>query len=86
LGLTWNLLLSSSIYCRPVEDVADLINLLDVDKIVLGSVLGLTNAGWPIEGISEFLAMLYEAGVSSDDLKKMIATNPAHLLNLKTDR
>ncbi len=77
---------SSPIYCRPVKDVADLINSLDVEKIVLSSDLGLKNAGWPIEGMSKFLEMLCEVGVSSDDLKKMIATNPAHLLNLKADR
>jgi Family of unknown function (DUF6282) len=73
---------SSPIYCRPVEDVAELINSLDVEKIVLSSDLGLKKAGWPIEGMSEFLELLREAGVSSEDLKKMIATNPANLLNL----
>lgn len=73
---------SSPIYCRPVEDVADLIKSLDVEKIILSSDLGLKKAGWPIEGMSAFLELLREAGVSSDDLKKMIATNPANLLNL----
>ena len=77
---------SSPIYCRPVEDVADLIKSLDVEKIVLSSDLGLKNAGWPIEGMSEFLELLCGAGVSSDDLKKMITTNPANLLNLKTSQ
>jgi hypothetical protein len=52
----------------------------------LSSDLGLKNAGWPIEGMSKFLEMLREAGVASHDLKKMIAANPAHLLNLKADR
>ena len=77
---------SSPIYCRPVEDVADLIKSLDVEKIVLSSDLGLKNAGWPIEGMSEFLGLLRQAGLGSDDLKKMIATNPANLLNLKTSQ
>jgi hypothetical protein len=77
---------SSPIYCRPVEDVANLIKSLDVEKIVLSSDLGLKKAGWPIEGMSAFLELLHETGVSSDDLKKMIATNPANLLNLKADR
>ena len=77
---------SSPIYCRPVEDVADLIKSLDVEKIVLSSDLGLKNAGWPIEGMSEFLELLRQAGLGSDDLKKMIATNPANLLNLKTSQ
>ena len=77
---------SSPIYCRPVEDVANLIKSLDVEKIVLSSDLGLKNAGWPIEGMSEFLELLRQAGLGSDDLKKMIATNPANLLNLKTSQ
>jgi predicted metal-dependent phosphotriesterase family hydrolase len=77
---------SSPIYCRPVVGVADLIKSLDVEKIVLSSDLGLKKAGWPIEGMSEFLELLREAGVGSDDLKKMITTNPANLLNLKAGR
>lgn len=59
-------LLSSPIYCRPVEEVADLIKSLDVEKIVLSSDLGLKKAGWPIEGMSEFLELLRKAGVGSD--------------------
>ena len=77
---------SSPIFCRPAEDVADLIKLLDVEKVVLSSDLGLKKAGWPVEGMSKFLELLLEAGVGSDDLKKMIATNPANLLNLKASR
>jgi len=77
---------SSPIYCRPVENVAALIKSLDVAKIVLSSDLGLKKAGWPIEGMSVFLELLHEAGVGSDDLKKMIAANPANLLNLKAGR
>jgi len=77
---------SSPIYCRPVADVADLIKSLDVAKIVLSSDLGLKNAGWPIEGMSTFLELLHQTGVVADDLKKMIVTNPANLLNLKAGR
>lgn len=74
---------SSPIYCRPVEDVANLIKTLAVDKIVLSSDLGLKSAGWPISGMSEFLARLEEAGVGNEDLRKMIADNPARLLGLE---
>ena len=77
---------SSPIFCRPVKDVADLIKSLDVEKIVLSSDLGLKNAGWPIEGMFAFLELLREAGVGSDDLKKMISANPANLLNLQAGR
>lgn len=77
---------SSPIYCRPVEDVAELIKSLDVEKIVLSSDLGLKKAGWPIEGMSQFLELLGKAGVGDDDLKKMIDTNPANLLDLKAGR
>jgi hypothetical protein len=76
---------SSPIYCRPVEDVAGLIQSLDVEKIVLSSDLGLKKAGWPIEGMSAFLELLGQAGVAEEDLKKMIATNPAKLLDLKDE-
>jgi len=76
---------SSPIYCRPVEDLAGLIKSLDVEKIVLSSDLGLKNAGWPIEGMSAFLELLGEAGVGDEDLKKMIATNPAQLLDMKDE-
>jgi hypothetical protein len=74
---------SSPIYCRPVADVAQLIKILDVDKIVLSSDLGLKSAGWPIAGMSEFLKRLAESGVSDEDLKKMIADNPARLLGIE---
>jgi hypothetical protein len=73
---------SSPIYCRPVEGLAELIKSLDADKVVLSSDLGLKNAGWPIAGMSKFLELLGEAGVADNDLKKMIATNPAKLLDL----
>jgi len=76
---------SSPIYCRPVEDVAELIKSLDVEKVVLSSDLGLKKAGWPIEGMSVFLELLGGAGVADGDLKKMIATNPATLLDLKAN-
>jgi hypothetical protein len=76
---------SSPIYCRPVEDVAGLIKSLDVEKIVLSSDLGLKKAGWPIEGMSAFLDLLGQAGVADEDLKKMIAANPAKLLDLKDE-
>jgi hypothetical protein len=74
---------SSPIYCRPVADVAHLVKTLDVDKIVLSSDLGLKNAGWPIAAMSEFIERLGEAGVSDENLKKMIAGNPARLLGIK---
>ena len=74
---------SSPLCCRPVEDVAGLIKSLDAARIVLSSDLGMKNAGWPIEGMSEFLELLREAGVGADDLKKMIVSNPATLLNLQ---
>jgi predicted metal-dependent phosphotriesterase family hydrolase len=36
--------------------------------------------------MSTFLELLHQAGVSADDLKKMITANPATLLNLKAGR
>jgi len=44
-----------------------------------------TVADRPIEGMSAFLELLGEAGVADEDLKKMIATNPAKLLDLKDE-
>ena len=38
-----------------------------------------------VEGMTEFLNLLREAGVASDNLKQMISINPAALMGLKTD-
>ncbi|TCT09188.1 amidohydrolase family protein [Tepidamorphus gemmatus] len=66
---------------------ADLKHLIDVvgpDRTVLGSDLGLTEAPLPVAGWREIVSMLLDLQVSEADIRKMVATNAARLLNLES--
>lgn len=65
---------------------ADLKHLIDVvgpDRTILGSDLGLTDAPLPVAGWREIVAMLLDLQVSEADIRKMVSTNAARLLNLE---
>jgi hypothetical protein len=64
------------------QDLAHLIKLVGVDKTVLGSDLGLTQAPKPVDGYRMIVDMLLDLQVPSADIRTMTSTNAAKLLNL----
>lgn len=65
------------------EDLKHLIEVVGPDRTILGSDLGLTDAPLPVPGWREIVAMLLDLQVSEADIRKMVATNAAGLLNLE---
>ena len=69
-------------------DSADLKRFIEagsVDKTVLGSDLGLTQAPPPVEGYREIVKMLLDLQYSEADIRKMISGNAAHLLGIEVE-
>ncbi|MEJ8572646.1 DUF6282 family protein [Microbaculum marinum] len=67
-------------------DGADLKRFIEagtVDKTVLGSDLGLTQAPPPVEGYREIVRMLLDLQYSEADIRKMTSTNAASLLGIE---
>jgi hypothetical protein len=67
------------------HETEDLIHMMEVagaDRTVLGSDLGLTQAPKPVDGYRMIVSDLLDHQVSKADIKKMVSTNAANLLNL----
>lgn len=63
-----------------VETIHDQIAHVGAEHCLLSSDLGQKSNGSPIAGFSRFLAKLMDTGITSEDIRKMTATNPAKLL------
>lgn len=67
------------------HDTVDLIHMMEVagvDRTILGSDLGLTQAPKPVDGYRMIVSDLLDHQVSQADIKKMVSSNAASLLNL----
>jgi len=64
------------------QDLAHLIKLAGVDKTVLGSDLGLTQAPKPVDGYKMIVDMLLDLQVPTADIRTITSGNAAKLLNL----
>jgi hypothetical protein len=68
------------------EDVAKAIRAVGPHRVVLSSDLGVFYAPSPPEGLRCFAESLLVAGVSLEDLDRMMKRNPAELLGLSAGR
>lgn len=67
------------------HDAADLKHLIDVagvDRTIMGSDLGLTQAPKPVDGFRMITSMLIDLGYSDDQIRTMTSKNAAGLLGL----
>jgi hypothetical protein len=67
------------------HETADLIHMMEVagvDRTILGSDLGLTQAPKPVDGYRMIVSDLLDHQVSKDDIRKITSTNASILLNL----
>lgn len=63
------------------SELKHIIEVAGVDKTVLGSDLGLTDAPRPVDGYREIVKMLLELQFSHEDIRKLTSTNAAKLVN-----
>lgn len=63
-------------------DLAHLIDVAGVDRTVLSSDLGLLDNPRPVEGFRQIVQILLDLQFSAADIRKLISSNAAALLNL----
>ena len=59
-----------------------LVEVAGVDRTILGSDLGLTEAPRPVDGFRQIVAHLLALQFSPADIRKLVSTNAAGLLDL----
>jgi hypothetical protein len=65
-----------------VHTVARQVRRYGAEHFILASDLGVYTLPTPVEGMREFAACMLDLGVSVEDIRTMIVTNPARLLGL----
>lgn len=64
------------------QDLVHLVEVAGVDRTVLGSDLGLTQAPLPVDGYRWIVSELLDLQVPNADIRKLVSTNASKLLNL----
>ncbi|MBT6580986.1 MAG: hypothetical protein HOO17_04055 [Bacteroidetes Order II. Incertae sedis bacterium] len=65
-----------------VKKVSEQIRELGAEHCILGSDFGVYTLPTPVEGFRNFIACMLDLGISADDVRTMIKTNPERLLGL----
>ena len=68
--------------CFDENALQHVIDVAGVDNTILSSDLGLRGSPRPIEGYRQIVSMLLDLQVSKDDIRTLISTNAAKMLNL----
>jgi hypothetical protein len=63
----------------PPERLAEHIRAVGADNVLLTSDYGQTTSPLPLEGFAEYLGMAMKAGISAEEIRRMVVTNPARL-------
>lgn len=66
-----------------VDTVARQVRELGARHFILASDLGVYTLPTPVEGMREFVACMLDLGVSQDDIRTMVRTNPCDLLGIQ---
>jgi hypothetical protein len=67
----------------PIENAVQVINEIDVDRLIIDSDYGQKGNGSPVTGIRRFIEILVDQySISENDIIKMVKTNPEKLLGL----
>ena len=65
-----------------VKLVAEQIDELGAEHCIICTDFGVYTLPTPVEGLREFIACLLDLGISTDDVTKMVKSNPENLLGL----
>lgn len=68
------------------SDLAHLIDIAGIDRTVLSSDLGLLDNPRPVEGFRQIVQILLDLQFSGADIRRLVGTNAAGLLDLDTKR
>ena len=63
---------------------AEQIQQLGADHCIIATDFGVYTLPDPVEGLREFIASLLDLGISPDDIRKLVKTNPERLLGLES--
>lgn len=66
----------------PIEEIAEQIKLIGPSHTILTSDLGQCQTIEPAQGMQEYIKLLTGHGVDSEDIVKMLKTNPKYLLGI----
>jgi len=66
-----------------VKLAAEQIQELGADHCIISTDFGVYTLPEPVEGLREFIACLLDLGISVDDIRKLVSTNPEILLGLE---
>ena len=69
-----------------VKKVAEQIRAVGAKHCILATDLGVYTLPAPVEGLREFIACLLDLGITTDEIRQMVAVNPAKLLSLDEAR
>lgn len=64
----------------PVERLVEHIRAVGADNVLLTSDYGQTTSPFPFDGFAEYLGMAMSAGISAEEIRRMVVTNPARLV------
>lgn len=67
---------------RGVRGMAEQIEELGADHCIIGTDFGVYSLPEPTEGLREFIACLLDLGITPDNIRKLVKTNPERLLGL----
>lgn len=65
-----------------IRKAAEQIRQVGVDHCILATDFGVYTLPDPVEGLREFIASFLDLGISSDDIRTMVKTNPQRLLGI----
>ncbi len=65
-----------------VKEAAEQINELGADGCIIATDFGVYTLPDPVEGLREFIACLLDLGIPTEDITKLVKTNPERLLGL----
>lgn len=65
-----------------VRDVGEQIQAVGAENCILATDFGVYTLPTPVEGLREFIACMLDVGLTEDEIRKLVSTNPARLLGL----
>lgn len=66
-----------------VKTVAEHIRAVGAEHCIIGTDFGVYTLPAPVEGLREFIACLLDLGITTDEIRKLVADNPRTLLGLE---
>lgn len=65
-----------------IRDVGEQIQAVGAEHCIIATDFGVYTLPAPVEGMREFIACLLDLGLSEDEIRLLVSTNPARLLGL----